>query len=53
MWILGSDLFHSMGFRQVISRFILSQESENISYTTSTKRDYGISMNYLNTEIAF
>lgn len=40
-----------MGFRQVVSHFNLSPESENIPCTSSTNRDHHISMKYVNTEI--
>ena len=42
-----------MEFRQVISHFILNPVSENISCTSSTHKDHGISMKYLNIEIDF
>ena len=42
-----------MKFWQVISHLSLSPQSENISCISSTSKDHGISMKYLNTENSF
>ena len=46
-------IIYFIQFTQVISHFILSSESQNISCISSTNKDHGTSMKYLTTGIDF